>query len=574
MQKTWQIQHRIKGKEHDKRQGEIVAALLKHRGIITLAQKKSFLHPLSAEKISLKEVGIHPKEIKKVEKRLQQVFTKQELVIVYGDYDADGITATAVLWETLHELGINVFPFIPHREEHGYGLKKEGVDSIIDQYGKPALIITVDNGIVAFEGAQYCRDQGIDLIISDHHQVKTEVRSKKQEVRERKAVYPEALAIVHTDKLAGAGVSWFLAREIARGFKKRKITADKLELVAIGTVADMVPLLGANRSLAKFGLEQLQRTQRPGLQALLTEARIDLTKLSAYHINFVIAPRLNAMGRLEHALDSLRLLCTKDTQRAIQLSVDLGATNQQRQDLTFAALRHAESLVAGQEVFEKKLLFVSHESYDQGVVGLVAGKLVEKYWRPTIVIAQEKEFSKGSVRSIPGVNIIELLRQFEPEFVDLGGHPMAAGFTIETKKIPQLQKRLETLAAEQIAEALLSPVLEIECLINLRDISQNLYEQLVQFEPFGVGNPRPVLAAEDVTVAQWRVVGKDERHVKLTVSSGKSQATSLDAIFFNGADTFANLETQKPVDVAFQVDENEWNGRKSLQLVIKDIRAY
>jgi single-stranded-DNA-specific exonuclease len=149
---------------------------------------------------------------------------------------------------------------------------------------------------------------------------------------------------------------------------------------------------------------------------------------------------------------------------------------------------------------------------------------------------------------------------------------MAAGFTIETKKIPQLQKRLETLAAEQIAEALLSPVLEIECLINLSDISQNLYEQLVQFEPFGVGNPRPVLAAEDVTIAQWRVVGKDERHVKLTVSSGKSQAASLDAIFFNGADTFANLDTQKPADIAFQLDENEWNGHKSLQLVVKDIR--
>lgn len=578
MRQAWHIGHRIKEREPNKRREEIVAALLENRGITSAGQKKIFLKPLPPQQISLKEVGIKAGEIKKVERRLRQALAKQGLVIVYGDYDADGITATAILWETLYELGMNVFPFIPHREEHGYGLKQEGVDSIIGQYGKPDLIITVDNGIVAFEGAQYCRDRGIDLIISDHHQARIEARvnlpaqAGNQESRKGKLTYPEAVAIIHTDQLAGAGVAWFLAREIARAFSKPAITEGKLELAAIGTVADMVPLLGANRSLAKFGLEQLQKTARPGLKALLTESKLDVSRLSTYHINFVIAPRLNAMGRLEHALDSLRLLCTKDTQRAIRLSVDLGTTNRERQDLTFAALHHAESIVASGKVVEKKLLFVSHEAYDQGVVGLVAGKLVEKYWRPTVVIAQAKGFSKGSVRSIPGVNIIELLRRFEAEFVDLGGHPMAAGFTIETKKIPQLQQRLEALATEQIAEELLSPVLEIECLINLGDISQGLYEQLVQFEPFGVGNPRPVLATEDVQIAQWRFVGKDERHVKLKVASSQQPAASFDAIFFNGAETLADFDIPKPIHIAFQVDENEWNGKKNLQLVVKAIR--
>jgi len=394
---------------------------------------------------------------------------------------------------------------------------------------------------------------------------------------------PKALAIVHTDELAGAGVAWFLAREIAKNFKKPTLAENKLELAAIGTIADMVPLVNANRSLAKFGLQQLAATRRLGLQALLTEAQLEGKELGTYHVNFIIAPRLNAMGRLEHGLDSLRLLCTRDKQRAIRLAVDLGGTNKQRQDLTFSALRHAEQIVSGVSIKNKRLLFVSHQSYDQGVVGLVAGKLVEKYWRPTIVVAQDEEYSKGSVRSIPGVNIIEMLRMFEKEFVDLGGHPMAAGFTVETKKIPGLQKRLESLAAEQIAEDLLSPVLEIECLIELGDIDQDLYEELEQFEPLGIGNRRPVFAVKNTKVAEWRLVGKDERHVKFKVASSQQPrprrgeaeggpAASFDAIFFNGADAFVSLDSQEPVDVAFQVDENEWNGRKNLQLMVKDVR--
>jgi len=585
MEKTWQIGYRVKGESGEARQTEIIRTLLKHRGITSAPQKQAFFQPMHPQKISLKDVGIGVAEVRKAAKRLKQAIADQELIIVYGDYDADGITATAILWETLHDLGGKVFPFIPHREEHGYGLKQEGVDSIIEKYGKPDLIVTVDNGIVAFSGAQYCRDHKIDLIISDHHQVKQEARSnpaltesrrgrEKQEVRKRKPVYPEALAIVHTDQLAGAGVSWFLAREVAAALKQPMVPNDKLELAAIGTVADMVPLLKTNRSLAKFGLEQLKHTKRPGLIALFTEAQVQPVQVTTYHINFVIAPRLNAMGRLEHALDSLRLLCTRDEQRAIKLSVEIGATNRERQDLTFSALRHAENLVVSQGVADKRLLFIAHESYDQGVVGLVAGKLVEKYWRPTIVVSQEKIYSKGSVRSIPGVNIIELLRTFEEEFVDLGGHPMAAGFTIETEKIPQLQQRLETLAQEQIAEELLSPVLEIECQVELADIDQGLYAKLDQFEPFGMGNRLPVLAAGPVKIVEWRLVGKDERHVKLQLKakSYKLEAVTLDAIFFNGTDPFANLDTQKPVDVAFQVDENEWNGRTGLQLMIKDVR--
>lgn len=496
----------------------------------------------------------------------------KELIVIYGDYDADGICATAVLWEVLYKIGAKVFPFIPLREEHGYGLKPNGLEALVKEYGKPELIITVDNGIVAFEGAKWCQKQGIDLIISDHHQQKKSTTHNSQLATK----YPQALAIIHTDSLAGVGVAWFLAREIEKKLlRQTKFARENLELAALGTVADMMPLLGINRSLVKFGLVELKITERPGLRALLTEAQVEPEQLNTYNISFVIAPRLNAMGRLGHALDSLRLLCTQDDQRAIRLAVNVGSTNRQRQNLTFTALRHAEETLVKTKVQKKRLLFVSHESYSHGIIGLVAGKLVEKFWRPTVVIAKGKELSKGSVRSIPGVDIISFLRQLEEEFVDLGGHPMAAGFTIETAKIPQLQRRLEVLSAEQIVEDLLFPALEIESEISLEDVTWPLQDMLQKFEPFGLKNKRPVFAVGKAGVIDWRVVGREARHVKmrlgqLTETGGEKN--SIDAIFFNGADKTVDLDLSQPVSIAFQVDENEWDGKKSLQLIVKEVR--
>ena len=562
MRKVWKILYQAKEKDQKQRLEEIIRVLLKHRNITRKQQRKDFFHPQEPGKIDLKETGIKAGETKKAVRRIKRAIKNKELIVVYGDYDADGICATAVLWETLHKLGAKAFPFIPLREAHGYGIKEEGVKALIQEYGQPGLIITVDNGIVAFKGAEYCRKQKIDLIISDHHQ------SKKQKL-------PEAVAVVHTDQLAGAGVAWFLAREIERTLlNQTNLVEENLELVAIGTIADMVPLVGVNRSLTVFGLIELQKTERPGLRALFTEARIELDKINTYHVSFIVAPRLNAMGRLGQALDSLRLVCTQDEQRAVRLAVDLGSTNKQRQNMTFTALKHAqEAITSSQRIASQRLLFIAHQSYNQGVIGLVAGRLVERFWRPAIVIAQDKEFSKGSVRSIPGVDIIAFLRQFEDEFVNLGGHPLAAGFTIETVKIPLMQKKLEKLALKEIAEELLYPSLEIECGIKLADINQKFYQTLELFEPFGIGNKKPVFAGKQVQVVDWRVVGRDENHLKMGVRENSEQEAGpiLDAIYFNGAEKAKDLDLTQPVDVAFQIDENEWNGRKSLQLMIKDV---
>ena len=611
MQPRWQILNTIAAYDKESRLQEIIKTLLQERGIKTPKAKKEFFHPQDPLKISLKEINISSKQTQKAISRIKVAVQKKELIVIYGDYDADGITATAILWETLHDLGAQVFPFIPHREEHGYGLKEEGIKTIIKERRKPDLIITVDNGIVAFAGAKYCQKQNIDLIICDHHQVKklsvisNQLSVSKQKKRKTvncklktenfKLKYPTALAIIHTDQLAGAGVTWFLAREICKAFNYQlSAISNKLELAAIGTISDMVPLLGVNRSLITFGLKFLQKTTRAGLKALLTEAQIIPAQLNTYTISFMIGPRLNAMGRLEHALDSLRLLCTKDEQKAIQLAVNLGLTNRQRQELTFTALQHAQEMVLVSQAQTKKLLFISHESYSHGVIGLVAGKLVERFWRPAIVIAQGKKYSKGSVRSIPGFNIIDFLRQSDAEFVDLGGHPLAAGFTIETKKIPYLKEKLEKAAQAQIAEELLHPTLEINCQIDLADVSYELYAILQKFEPFGMGNRRPVFMVDKAKVVDYRLVGRDEKHAKMKIqiphrhagldlaskddrSRNKFGMTSLssrtyEAIYFNGSEVCKEIDFNQPVKLAFQIEENEWNGQRSLQLMVKAIK--
>lgn len=577
MQKKWQIRQTIKSKTLFKRQTEIVKKILANRGLKTSKEQKDFFNPQNPKDIKLEKTGIEKKELQKAIKRIKKAVVDKELIVIYGDYDADGVTSTAIVWETLHACGAETMPFIPHREAHGYGIKKQGLDNLIKDYGKPGLIITVDNGIVAFSGAKYCQDLGIDLIICDHHQ-KKKVGGKSKKNQKLKTELPEALAVIHSHKIAGAGVAWFFAREIGLAMGLKKTFCDQnLELAAIGTITDLLPLIGINRSLVKFGLKKIAVTKRPGIKALLVHAEVKPMQVEAYHIGFIVGPRLNAMGRLEHALDALRLLCTKDDQRAMRLAVDLGMTNKTRQDLTMSAFLKADEMIDQNKVWQKKLLFVTDKDFNHGIIGLVAGKLAEKYWRPTIVVTKGSQYSKGSVRSIKGVNIINILREIEADFVDLGGHPGAAGFTIETKKIVRVKKKLTKIAQEKIADQLLTPVLQVDCLIKLKDINIDLFKQITKLAPFGFGNKKPVLAVKKVKIINCQPVGREGKHLKLIIGNEKSaqniklSSNYLEAIFFNGAKNIASLDLQKPVDLAFQIDENNWNGQKSLQLLVKDV---
>ena len=308
------------------------------------------------------------------------------------------------MWETIHAMGGNVMPYIPHRQEEGYGLSIKGIDSVREQYD-PSLIITVDHGITAYKFIEYATLLGIDVVVTDHH------------------VKPDKLpdcTIVHTTNLCGAGVAWFVAKELGK---------PDLALAAIGTIADLVSLTGVNRSIVKFGLQEINKTKRVGLLALMQDAGVTPGELSTYDISHVLAPRLNAMGRLVHAMDALRLLCTHKEDKAIILARTLGLTNKERQQLTTDTTSHAfkglTSRLQGETL--QKLLFISHETYNPGVIGLVAGKLVEEYYRPAVVISHGEEVSKGSARSIRGFNIVEAIKRCSDLLIDVGGHPMAAG---------------------------------------------------------------------------------------------------------------------------------------------------
>ena len=519
--------------------GDLMDILLENRGVATKKEKNVFLNPPDPATLTSKDVGIDKVSVTKAIKRIQNAMKDKESIVVYADYDADGITAGAIMWEALHSLGANVMPYIPHRVEEGYGLSIKGIDAVREQYD-PALIITVDHGITAWEKVTYAKKKGIDVIITDHH-----VKPKK---------LPDCTTI-HTTKLSGAGVSWFLAKELT--------SFSPLELVALGTIADMVPLVGPNRSIVKYGLAAINDTNRVGLEALMADAGLAKGALDVYCVSHMLAPRLNAAGRIEHAMDALRLLCTKQKDKAALLAEKLGLTNRQRQQLTVDTTTHALSRIPK---LLRKLIFVSDSSYNPGVIGLVAGKLVEEYYRPAIVVSKGEVFSKASARSVNGFNIVEAIRSCSDILVDVGGHPMAAGFTVETKNLTGLRERLEKLAEDELNEEKLTRTLKIDTEIPLDLVTPELYKKLQQLQPFGFGNPEPVFATRAIIVKEARLVGAGGKHLKLRLSS-------IDAIAFNMGSLYSQLQHQATVDIAYTIDMNTWNGTSRLQLKVKDIHT-
>ncbi len=572
--KRWQILSDIKNKKSNLSTEKIIDILLKNRGLKTKKEIEYFLHP-QIENITLKSVGIDTTEVEKTINKIQKAIINQEQIIIYGDYDVDGLTATAILWETLFfGLKAKVTPYIPHRIDEGYGLSVKGIDNLIEKYPDLKLIITVDNGIVANAAVDYANTKKIDCIITDHH-----IKGDR---------LPDAFSIVHTTKLCGAGIAWVLAREIvlqmANEADERSEEArlyvlggqwqmendPLLELATLGTIADLVPLKEANRTIVKYGLEKLSHTKRPGLNALYEEAGIDNSSIGAYEVGHVIAPRLNATGRMESAMDSLRLLCTKNLTRAHELASLLGVTNKERQNVMIDAVKHA-SLSVHDRAELKKLLIVTHDSYPEGVIGLVAGRLVEEFYRPSVVIAKGEKLSKGSVRSISGFNIIEFLRQSSEYFVNIGGHPMAAGFTVETEKIDKMTEALEHLAFEMLNDDLFIRSIRIDCEIPLEFITDKFYEALQLLSPFGMGNPEPVFMSRNLTLKDLRVLGREGKHLRLHVNQDD---TEIEAIAFGFGEQVNNFHIGGVIDLAYIIDENKWNGRRKLQLKVKDIKVH
>ena len=510
------------------------------------------MEPIDPMKIKTGELGIDDESLEKAIKRIEQAKRNGEHVIVYGDYDADGITGTAILWEILHDIGIFVLPHIPERFSEGYGLNLESVEKLKKEDPKISLIITVDHGITAGKKVGDVKKMGVDMIITDHHQ--------------KGKVLPKPLALIYTTKISGSALAWFFAREISKKFKIPdsgfKIQ-ERLQLAAIGTVADQLPLLGPNRSIVKYGLYELNKTKRPGLISLFNEAGI--SEIGPYEIGFVIAPRINSMGRLRHGLESLRLLCTTDKVRGLKIAHNIGKVNLERQKIVEEVVEHALSVARDNSL---KVIVLADEKYHEGVIGLAAAKLVEKFYKPAIVMSKKGNIAKASARSIFGFNIIEAIRTLEEHYIEGGGHPMAAGFSIKTENIEIFTKKINDFAAKNLTDEILQRRLKIDCQINFNLINSDLVKELSLFGPTGTGNPEPIFMSRGVELLDARTVGRDSKHLKLKV---KQNGYILDSIYFGGGEIYSELTPGSKLNLVYSPEKNVWMGKESIQLKIKDV---
>jgi single-stranded-DNA-specific exonuclease len=496
--------------------------------------------------------------------RIRYALDHNEPVAIYGDYDVDGVTATALLVNTLQALGGDVRGYIPNRFDEGYGLNMEALDSLKAEGIK--LVITVDCGIRSPDDARHAQTIGLDLVISDHHHPDGENLPPAFAV-----INPKQHGDPYPDKdLAGVGIAYKIAEALlsvqpsANGFQ----LSDLLDLVALGTVADLAPLVGENRVLVRRGLRQIRETKRQGLYSLAGIAEMKIDKVTAGNIGFILGPRLNASGRLESALASFELLTTTDFMRAGQLAQQLDTQNRQRQGITRTIQEQAESIAMSEDP-QAYLLFAAHQDFNPGVVGLAASRLTEVYYRPAIVAAKNAEETRGSCRSIPEFHITDALDQCKDLLVRHGGHAAAAGFTVKNENLPELVTRLKAIAKDQLSEKDLRHTLSADMEVSLSDLNFDVLKHLQFLEPTGYGNPDAVFVSRNVRVKSSRTVGAEGRHLKLMIED--DHGSVLDCIGFRMGPLKATLPAR--VDVLYHFEANEYNGRTSLQLNLKDLKA-
>ena len=540
----------------------ILAQVLYNRGFDDAGDARRFLYAtgLDEDPFDMKGVAI-------AVERITVAVAAEEKIAVYGDFDADGVTATALMVQVLTALGANVSPYIPDRVEEGYGLNESALENLADSGVR--LIITVDCGIRSVVEVEAGKHAGLDIIVTDHHSTGLEI--------------PAALAVINPQLepekgrtcLAGVGVAFMLAKALLMHRWRADRSAyppdlrlsDLLDLVALGTVADIVALNdGLNRRLVRHGLETINEMRRPGIQALAQVAGLRTRKVSAADIGFILGPRINAAGRLGSAMTAYELLMADTLEGALPYAQELQSLNLQRQYLT----NQAEAAVSEQidEYADKYLIFAADENFRPGIVGLVAGRLTEQFYRPAIVLEIGAVESRASCRSIPEFNITRALDESADLLKRHGGHAMAAGFTVHNSNLPQLRRSLEDKAERLLATKTLVRKLQIDMEIELWKLEQDLVEDLDWLEPTGHQNPPPTFVSRDMQVLSIRSIGDEGKHLKLKIA--RNGQPPLDAIGFGFGDRAKTLPHK--IDAAYHIELNEWNGRRNLQMRLLDIR--
>jgi single-stranded-DNA-specific exonuclease len=542
--------------------GAILTTLLHQRGQRELEQAYQFLdatYPNGLHNPLLMH-GMAPATT-----RIAHAITNQEPIAVYGDFDTDGVTAVALLQQAITAMGGSIRPYIPHRETEGYGLNTGAIDDLAAEGTR--LLVTVDCGISNVQEVAHARSLGLDVIVTDHHTPP--------------ATLPDALAIVNPkqpacaypyQQLVGVGIAFKLVQALVKqglpthGLRGR----DMLDLVALGTIADLGPLDGENRILVKAGLDAIRLTQRPGLQALIKAAGLRQERIDSTAIAFMLAPRINAAGRIQDASLAYHLLLAEDSTTAATLAEELNQANRQRQQLTEEMYQAAREHAERENKHTNPIVLLHNQNYRQGLVGLVAAKLAEAWHRPVLMIERGDDESRGSARSVNGFNIIETLTICKDLFTRFGGHSMAAGFTIPTSRMDELEERLLAIATTTITDTMLSPRLTLDADIPLHDITWETLSQIQQLEPFGNGNSQPTLLSRNVEAIDIQTVGKQHQHLKLRLRANGSRP--LDAIAFRLGHLAEPLRKHPHIDIAYTLETNEWQEYHSLQLNLKDFQ--
>ncbi|QGQ95427.1 single-stranded-DNA-specific exonuclease RecJ [Paenibacillus psychroresistens] len=539
----------------------LIAKLLVTRGIKTEVDARHFL---GADEAHFHDPYLLDGMTEAVE-RIRKALTHNEKIRIYGDYDADGVSSTSLMVFLLKTLNANFDYYIPHRVNEGYGLNKNALE--LAKKSGVSLLITVDTGISATEEIDYANEIGLDVIVTDHH--------------EPPELLPQAFAIINPKKpgcpypfkqLAGVGVAFKLAHALLG-----RLPHELLEMATLGTIADLMPLQDENRLMVKLGLERLRSTALPGFKALLNVSGIERGAVTASHIGFSVAPRINASGRLDSADTAVRLLTTDNEQEAEHLAFDLDVLNKERQRIVEEMLTEALLMVEKDPNFhERKVIILAKEDWNVGVIGIVASKLLERYYRPTIIMGIDAKtgLAKGSARSIVGFDLYKALSESADLFLHYGGHQAAAGMTIQQDRIPELGRRLELLAEQWLSPEDFLPIMQADLVCDLKEMPLEMIQQLEQLAPYGMGNPSPRFIFRGLGIDEMKTMGREQQHLKLVLIESKGEAAcSIEAIAFGKGTLSMLISSTAQVDVYGELSVNEWNGKRKPQLMMQDIQV-
>jgi len=561
MRKTWQIREEDLASEkrliHAISVPPIIAQLLINRDIRTVKDAEFFLNP---SLLNLHDPFLM-KSMGQAVSRIERAIRDKEKILIYGDYDVDGISATALLSSVLKRLKADVGTYIPSRLEDGYGLNKKIISSIhkkgID------LIITVDCGITAVAEVEMLNSLGVDIIITDHH-------TPAQQLPNTDIILnPLQDGCPYPDKnLAGVGVVFKLASGLLG--KDDNWLYEQLDLVCLGTVADMVPLIGENRILVKNGLNELTHTKKEGLKALIKESYLKDKDITSYHVGYMLAPRINAAGRLGRSEISLELLLTDKPKQASELAKILTQENKNRQKMETVVLRQAMARIESEIDFtQQRVIVLEDDNWHKGIIGIVASRIVDRFYRPTVMISMDGDEGKGSCRSIRNFNLFNALSECSDFLKNYGGHKYAAGLTVSKARLNDFKDKINHIAHERILDEDLIPCVKIDTEISISSLNKDLLKELDSLAPFGSGNPRPVFSSRNLNIKNMPQILRRST-LKMWVTDGK---TTAEAIGFNMADSLPSNHLKQKIDLAYSCDLNTYKGITSIKLQIKDMRV-